>query len=393
MKDLHQILRQKKSALFLLLMPLLFTGLLGILFDRNGKNDPRLPVALVVLDDGILGTYYKTLLGYSDTIHPTVPEQTDSESLGQLVRSQKAAAAIVIPEEFSAQILAGESPRLTLIVDRNAPVGRAADRAVQLAATRLLGAVQAARLSTEAHAPFDSDEIRRAYLLESLADAVRAWGNPRVTVSLRPSGIASAAQKDFGQASSGMLVFFATIGMTTPAYILLAERRSRTLARMLTTALSRAEIIAGHTLAMFTTGFLQAVLLALFGRLAFGLDYWRAPAATLLLAGALALWSAAFGLLISTLARDENQVVLSVMGGTLVLGLLGGAFFPLELTGRSFAAIGHVLPSAWAIEGFQDIILRGATLQTILLPAGILILYALGAYGCAVWRLRFDAGK
>jgi ABC-2 type transport system permease protein len=190
-----------------------------------------------------------------------------------------------------------------------------------------------------------------------------------------------------------MLVFFATVGMITPGYILLAERRSRTLARMLTTSLSRAEVIAGHTLAMFTVGFLQAVLLALFGRLALGLDYWRAPAATLLLAGALALWSAAFGLLISALARDENQVVLSVMGGTLLLGLMGGAFFPLELTGKSFAAIGRVLPSAWAIEGFQDIILREANLHTILLPAGILVLYALGAYGCAVWRLRFDAGK
>jgi len=393
LKDLHQIIRQKKSALFLLLMPLLFTGLMGVIFDRNGGSDSRLPVALVVLDDGVLGNYYKTLLDYSDTIHPTIPEQKDTDSLEQRIRSQKAAAAIIVPDGFSEQTLAGESPRLTLIVDRNTPAGQAADRAIQLAATRLLGAVQAARLSTEAHAPFESDASRQAFLLESLGDAVRAWGNPRVTVSLQQSGLASAARGGFAQASSGMLVFFATIGMITPGYILLAERRTRTLARMLTTTLSRVEVIAGHTLAMFAAGFLQVLLLTLFGQLALGLDYWRVPAATLLMAGALALWSAAFGLLISALARDENQVVLSVMGSTLVFGLLGGAFFPLELAGRSFAAVGRAMPSAWAIEGFQDIILRGADLSTILLPAGILILYAFGAYGCAVWRFRFDAGK
>jgi ABC-2 type transport system permease protein len=393
LKDLRQIVQQKKSALFLLLMPLLFTGLMGIIFHQNEQADPRLPVALVVSDGGVLGDCFKTLLDYSDTILPSVPEKKDAASLEQLVRSQKAAAAVVIPDGFSERTLAGESPRLTLIVDRNTPAGQAADRAIQLAATRLLGAVQAARLSVETHAPFDSEDIRRAYLLESLARAVRAWASPRVTVAFETSGPPSAGQDGFAQASAGMLVFFATIGMITPGYILLAERRSRTLARMLTTAISRAEIIAGHTLAMFTVGFLQAVLLTLFGRLALGLDYWRAPAATLLLAGALALWSAAFGLLISALARDENQVVLGVMGGTLLLGLMGGAFFPLELTGKSFSAIGHVLPSAWAIDGFQDIILREANLHTILLPAGILVLYALGAYGCAVWRLRFDAGK
>ena len=392
LKDLRQIVQQKKSALFLLLMPLLFTGLMGIVFDRNEKADPRLPVALVVSDGGVLGEYLQTLLDYSDTILPMVPDQKDTASLEQLIRSQKIAAAVVIPAGFSEQTLAGESPRLTLFVDRNTPAGQAADRAVQLAATRLLGAVEAARLSVEIHAPFDDDETQRAYLLESLARAVRAWASPRVTVSLEASGLPYAGRSGFAQASSGMLVFFATIGMITPGYILLAERRSRTLARMLTTSLRRAEIIAGHTLAMFTVGFLQVVLLALFGRIALGLDYWHDPAATLLLAGALAFWSAAFGLLISALARDEHQVILSVMGGTLFLGLMGGAFFPLELTGESFAAIGHWLPSAWAIEGFQDIILRGANIHSILLPAGILILYALGAYGCAVWRLRFDDG-
>jgi ABC-type Na+ efflux pump permease subunit len=123
------------------------------------------------------------------------------------------------------------------------------------------------------------------------------------------------------------MAFFATIGMITPGYLLLGERRWRTLARMLTTDVRRAEIFAGHTPAVFAMGFLQGILLTLFGQAAFGLDYRRDPAAVMRMAGALALWSAGSGVLISTLAGDENQVVLLVMGATLVLGFLGGAFF------------------------------------------------------------------
>jgi ABC-2 type transport system permease protein len=394
MKDLYQILRQKKSALFLLIMPALFTGMLGVIFTRNGQEDPRLPVALVVLDDGVLGPYYETLLGYSDATHPTAPAQTETAMLEQLVRSRKAAAAVIIPEGFSSQTLAGESPHLTVIVDRNTPAGQAADRAIQLAATRLLGAVQAARLSAYAHGRFAGEAARQDYLLASLTDAVGAWGNPRVSVTARPAGTGDAAAADgFAQASPGMMVFFATIGMITPGYLLLAERRSRTLARMLTTDIRRAEIIAGHTLAMFAMGFLQVLLLTLFGQAAFGLDYWRDPAALLLMAGALAFWSAAFGLLISTLARDENQVVLLVMGSTLVFGFVGGAFFPLDLAGEAYAAVGRMMPSAWAIRGFQDIILRAADWKSVLGPAGILVLYALGFYALAVLRFRSETAR
>jgi ABC-2 type transport system permease protein len=392
MKDLYQILQQKKSALFLLIMPVLFTGLLGVIFNRN-EEDPRLPVALVVLDDGVLGRYYQTLMGYSDTIRPTDPGQTDSAMLDQLVRTQKAAAAVILPEEFSRRALAGETPQLTVFVDRNTPAGQAADRAIQLAATRLLGAVQTALLAADARGRFENEAARQEYLLASLAEAVRGWGDPRVRVSLRAAGAGNAAADGFAQASPGMMVFFATIGMITPGYLLLGERRSRTLARLLTTDMRRSEIIAGHTLAMFVMGFLQVILLTLVGQAAFGLDYWRDPAAVVLMAGALALWSAGFGLLISTLAGDENQVVLLVMGATLVFGFVGGAFFPLDLAGKTYAAFGRLMPSAWAIRGFQDIILRAADWKSIMAPAGILVLYALGFYGLAVLRFRSDPAR
>ena len=59
-----------------------------------------------------------------------------------------------------------------------------------------------------------------------------------------------------------------------------------------------------------------------------------------------------------------------------VFSALGGAWFPLEFTGQTFSTIGHLTPSAWAMDGFQNIIVRELGLSSIGLPAGILLIYA-----------------
>jgi len=42
------------------------------------------------------------------------------------------------------------------------------------------------------------------------------------------------------------------------------------------------------------------------------------------------------------------------------------------------------------MDGFQNIILRGLGLDSVLLPAGILLVYAVVFFGLAVWRFRFE---
>jgi ABC-2 type transport system permease protein len=168
------------------------------------------------------------------------------------------------------------------------------------------------------------------------------------------------------------------------------ERRSRTLQRLLTTPITRTRVIAGHVLAMFIVVFLQQALLVAFGQLAFGVDYMREPLAILLVMVALALWVASLGLLIGAASKGEEQVIMWALMAMFVFSAMGGAWFPLDVTGRAFAAIGHLMPTAWAMDGFQNIVLRGLGLSSVLLPAGILLAYAAAFFGLAVWRFRFE---
>jgi ABC-2 type transport system permease protein len=69
---------------------------------------------------------------------------------------------------------------------------------------------------------------------------------------------------------------------------------------------------------------------------------------------------------------------------------LGGAWFPLEITGETFSAVGHLMPSAWAMEGFQNLILRGQGFASILMPVAVLLGYTLIFLAVAIWRFRFE---
>lgn len=399
LKDLLQILRDWRSAFLLVVMPILFTVFFGTVFGSSAESDPRLPVGFVSYDQSdALSASLHTLLEASDAIRPVVLEGDDADSVAESVRDGDWAGAVIVPTGFGEQTLAGEQPRLIVVVDQNTPAGQTASGAVQAAATRLLGAVETARLSAEAFEArkgFENEAARRAYLDEALALASEAWLKPLFTVAVEQSGPQTEegealSANVYTQSSPGMIVQFVVFGLNTSAMVLVLERRSKTLQRLLTTPITRTQMIAGHVLAMFTIVFLQQVLYIAFGQLAFGVDYMREPLAILLVVVTLALWVSSLGLLIGAAAKSEEQALMWALIAMFVFAALGGAWFPLDVTSKTFSAIGHLMPTAWAMDGFQNIVLRGLGLSSVLLPAGILLAYAVAFFGLAVWRFRFE---
>jgi ABC-2 type transport system permease protein len=148
------------------------------------------------------------------------------------------------------------------------------------------------------------------------------------------------------------------------------------------------QIMVGHLLAMFGIVFMQTLILEIFGQLILGVDYLREPVSVLLVSIALGLWVASMGLLIGLLAEGDSQVVMYSMIAMFLFSGLGGTWFPLETAGRTFGIIGKIMPSAWAMTGLQNILIRGLGLSSVWLPAGILLAYTLGFLGMALWRFK-----
>jgi ABC-2 type transport system permease protein len=392
-KDLRQIIRDWKSALFLILLPIVFTLFFGVVF--GGTADTRLPVAWVDEDPG--GSLSPGLMAQLEglgALRLTAVAPEERAEAERQVQEQRLAAAVIVPAGFSARTLAGESVPIAVVASPGAPTAQTVRASVQAALKRLLGAVEAARLSAEAYEaqrPFADAAAGQAFRQEALMSANVAWQQPPLrVVSEAASGVRSGAPSGFQQSSPGMIVMFAVFGVITSAMVLAMERKTKTLQRLLTTPIHRTEVIAGHLLAMFLVVLTQQVLLVGLGQLVFGVDYLREPLGILLLMVALALWVACLGLLIGAATRGEEQVIMWSLIAMFLFSALGGSWFPLEVAGRAFATAGHLLPTAWAMDGFQNIVVRGQGIESILIPATALLGYTIVFFLVAAWRFRFE---
>lgn len=391
LKDLRQVLRERRSALFLLLMPIAFTFFLGMAFGQ-GSADRGLPVAWLNRDGGLLGDNLHDLLARSGTLHVAAAGGGDTAAVEAMVNEGRVAAAVIVPERFTERTLAGEAVPVEVVIKPGSATGQNAAIALQAVIKRALSAAQIARLSAAAREkakPFTDDAQRQLFVESGLARAVAARQDPPLTVRMEAVARAPVAASKFAQSSPGMLVQFAVFGLITSALVLVIERKAGTMQRLLTTPITPAGVIAGHLLAMFLVVFVQECILVLLGQVVFKVDYLREPVATLVMMGAVALWSASLGMLIGALARGEEQVVLFCLIAMFAFSALGGAWFPLEATSETFSAIGHLTPGAWAMEGFQNIVLRQQGLGSIWRPAGALTGYAVLFSGVAIWRFRF----
>jgi ABC-2 type transport system permease protein len=393
LKDLRQIARDVKMLLFIFIMPIAFAYLMGLVMGGQATTaDERPMVAWVDHDAGTASRGLADLLGHEDVIRLQDMTQAETE---EAVQSGKVAAAVVIPPGLDQALQEGRPSELqVLAADASESNAQAAASLVQAAAARLTAVAQASRLSyveSAAWRPFPDEDESRAHMRDGMTRAGELWAVPALSLQVTSTEAAGpAVASGFAQSSPGMLVQFSIFGLMSAAIGLTVERRSGALRRLLTTPISRTGLIAGKLMSTFAVVFLQALVLVITGHVAFGVRYLASPLATLAVISGLSFCLAALGLVVGSLATSESAVVAASLILMFILSGMGGAWFPLEVTGPTFAAIGHLLPSAWAMDGFHSIILRGAGLRQVLAPAAILLAYGVAFLGLASWRFRIE---
>lgn len=397
LKDLIQMLRDWKAAFFLLVMPIAFTLLFGFMFGgaTGNQEDPRLPVGVLERDGGQLPDFLKKTLNSSSTVRAIVLD--NDEEIDRMISNKDIVAAVIIPDGFSVALISSQNIKADVIADRADLAGLIAYNEIRAAFAKLETALQTAQTSlriyeTRGH-PLD-ESARADYMEKAVNSVLQAWAKPPLVVETRQARLAEGDENQgsnaFAHSSPGMMAQFAIAGLISAAEVLVIERKTRALSRLLTTSIRRSEILLGHYLAMFVLIFVQLLLLTVFGQLFLGLDYYDAPLATLLLSIATALAVASLGLLIGTLAKSEEQVIVYTLIPMFVLAGLGGAWVPLEITSVAVQRIGHLSPVAWIMDGYKGILIRGAGLNETLIPIAVLLGFAVLFAALAVWRFRFE---
>lgn len=295
-------------------------GMKGGFSSGGDGDDPRLPVALLNQDEGLVAQHLINLLEQSDVLRLEPVSEAWDQVTAQ-VGEEVFAAALLIPPDFTTQAEAGTLIPVSLLVDSSNSTGFTLQGEVDAAANRLTNTLQTAQISlataiNQGQLPSAADQ--QAYFDDAVARAVAVWAIPPVQVQTR-AGSATVITGDettvysdnaFAHSSPGMMAQFTLAGLITAAQVLVLERKNGVMRRLLTTNMTRTRILIGHYLAMFIMIVAQLLILILFSQLLLKLPYFSEPVATLMLVVASALFAASMGLLIGALAKSEEQVII-----------------------------------------------------------------------------------
>jgi len=390
-KDLLQTVRDKLSFIFILLMPLAFTLFFGLLF---GGGSDRLPVAVHDADGGVAAQQLVAALQTSDVVKVTAESQADAE---KAVDDNKAAAALLIPRGYGADLTAGEKVSLTVVVTEGSSGAATAASEIRSLAGEQVAVELAARAAAEAvWAPRSMPAGAEQGVIAQSAEqarpvAAQVLAQPAAAVKVVQAGTAAGqVPTGFVLSSPGMLVNFIMFSLVTAGVALIVERRNGTLQRLMTTRVRRWELIAGKAAGMFLLTFVQQMLLLGVGQLFFGVDYLRDPVALLAMMVSLSLVASTLGLLLAAVLKSEQALVATSVIVSMSVSALSGAWFPLEITGPAFQFVGHLLPTAWILDGLRGIVVRGFDVADVLPALGVSFAWAAGLFVLAVWRFRLS---
>lgn len=170
----------------------------------------------------------------------------------------------------------------------------------------------------------------------------------------------------------GFVVFFFVFLISGMA--LLKERTSGTLERLLATPVKRSEIVYGYMLSYGLIAIIQTAVVVLAAIWLLDVEVVGNLFHVIIVNVVLALVALAFGILLSTLAKSEFQMMqfipLVIMPQLFFLGII-----PLSSMGDWAQMVGRFLPLTYSGDAMSQIILYGRGLGDVLPNIGVLLIF------------------
>jgi len=389
-KDALVRFSSRSELLFFIVLPVVFTLILSGGLAKLGQSDDRVPVLVVDQDHSALSAELLQALGQSSSIRPVA---LDASAAAAEFAKNSTPAWLTVPASFGAALTAGQPITLNLRALPNNLNALAAERAINLAAGRVSQALSAASASTAAAArikPFASPAARQAYFDASLSAARAAFAAAPSRVTLTQPPATGTPFNGNAQASAGQLITWVFVPLLGTSALFAYERSAGTLRRLLTTPVSRAVYLAGTITGQLAVAMVQMLLLVLVGSVFLRLNWGASPAGLAAVLVSFGLAAVALGTMLGTFVRSESQANGASIALGMTLALLGGCWYPLELFPASARTAANLLPTAWAMQGLNNLLLRGGGLAQVLPQAGVLVGFAAVFFAVGVWRFRYE---
>jgi ABC-2 type transport system permease protein len=354
-KDIKILLRDRMAFAMLLGMPIMLIVVLSFAL-KSEFEEGALELTLPVIDHDGSAASERLVEAIDETegVNVRVRSADEEAALREDVRDGDRLAALIIPAGFSDT----REASLTLIMNPNESKSEGIVRSVVMSA--------ADRASGSAR-----DDGASGRVVTQLTDASREAGVYEQNVP----GYAILA------------AFFMTMFV---AGSLLAERFLGTFRRLHSMPVSRVTVFTGKMLAAFGVGVVQMTLLFAFGFVVFGLRLGDQPLGLIPVTLGVVAAATGLGVLVAGFARTDQQATAFGTLIVLTMAALGGSMVPRVIMPDAMRTIGLITPHAWAIEAYQDVIVRDQGFASVLPAFAVLLAFAAVFFAIGVSRFRFQ---
>ena len=322
-KELTQIVRDWRTMLLAIILPLILLMLLGSAISLSVTD---MPIVVQDLDDS--PSSRELIDAFRASLTLRVISWPTNKQPEEALSSSSARAALIIPAHFERNLKRGVDSPVQLIVD-------AAD-----ANTARLTAAYASQIIA-AHSGTTN------LVQQPVRAAIRLWYNPD-----------RSSKKFYGPG-----IFVLALSIFPPLLAALAmakEEDQKTILQVYVSNIAAAEFLFGKVLAFMVVALGEAAVMLVLLFTYFGLGFAGDPTpfvvATILYAFCVASFGTMIGATISNQAAAMQAVAL---GGFLFVFLLSGLLYPIENIPASIRWLSHLVWGRYYIEIVRDAFLQG----------------------------------
>ncbi|HSH74703.1 MAG TPA: ABC transporter permease, partial [Longimicrobiales bacterium] len=327
-KELRQLFRDPRTKRVIFLSPIVQLVLFGYAVNTDVRN-----VATALVDHDRTAESRQLVAALTASGYFRLVRTSDRPSdLAVALDAGRAVVGLEIPEGYAADLAAGRSPAVQLLVDGTNSNTATVAQGYAARIVQQLGA----SVSPEPRAGRGGIDLRS-----------RAWFNP--SLESRVYNVPAVI---------GVIVLLMCLLLTAMAVV--RERELGTLEQLLVSPLSAGELMLGKTIPVAGIALLQMVLVTTVALLWFDVPL-RGSVPVLLFAAVLFILAGlSFGLLISTISATQQEAFLAMFLFVLPSVILSGFLYPIDTMPDLFQTLTLANPLRHFLEIVRGIFLRGA---------------------------------
>lgn len=348
-KDLKLRVRDRSAFILGILAPLVLAYIFYLVFGPAATGQGlSLEYGLVDEDRSEISSAFTSVLEEAEA--EEVLELTlfeDRAIADSALEDGEVDAFFLLPSGLEQAVFSNRSATIDIVGDIDSPTS------TQIAASfaeRFSSSLQASQLAVATSATVDGVQVTPEFIASLSQDPATAG----ITFALTDQTATTKQLDASTYFAAGMAVFFLFFTVQFGVTGLLEEDRDGTLARLMAAPIARVSVVAGKAILAFVLGVVSMTVLVVATTFLMEAD-WGAPLGVTLLVVAGVLAAVGIMGLVASIAKTPEGA--GNLGSIIavILGMLGGTFFPIASSGGLLASLTYLTPHAWFMLGLAEL--------------------------------------